>query len=130
MVTQRSFDDRLCYPTPLVIRLSQRHDPHRFRIEFTGRYQVGDMVNIINSAAHEFETCLAPSGQHDEFCQDTGPDPHFDDSTGGTRLSMVESGFAHLGLPTDEATDRHRANSQNWPGKLDQLRADCEQTTP
>ncbi|KOV58776.1 SRPBCC domain-containing protein [Streptomyces sp. MMG1121] len=52
-----------------------------------------------------------------------------DDSTGGTRLTMVESGFAHLGLPTDEATDRHRANSQNWPGKLDQLRADCEQTT-
>ncbi|MEH0573306.1 MULTISPECIES: SRPBCC domain-containing protein [Streptomyces] len=53
-----------------------------------------------------------------------------DDSTGGTRLTMVESGFAHLGLPTGEATDRHRANSQNWPGKLDQLRADCEQSTP
>ncbi|MER6785708.1 SRPBCC domain-containing protein [Streptomyces sp. NPDC000658] len=53
-----------------------------------------------------------------------------DDSTGGTRLTMVESGFAHLGLSTEEVIDRHRANSQNWPGKLDQLRADCEQTTP
>ncbi|WP_189955733.1 hypothetical protein [Streptomyces alanosinicus] len=52
-----------------------------------------------------------------------------DDSIGGTRLTMVESGFAHLGLPTDEATDRHRANSRNRPGKLDQLGADCEQTT-
>lgn len=52
-----------------------------------------------------------------------------DDSTGGTRLTMVESGFAHLGLPTEEVIDRRRANSQNWPGKLDQLRADCEQTT-
>ncbi|MFI5798654.1 SRPBCC domain-containing protein [Streptomyces sp. NPDC051677] len=52
-----------------------------------------------------------------------------DDSTGGTRLTMVESGFAHLGLAADEAADRHRANSQNWPDKLDQLRADCEQAT-
>ncbi|WP_405518336.1 SRPBCC domain-containing protein [Streptomyces canus] len=52
-----------------------------------------------------------------------------DDSTGGTQLTMVESGFAHLGLPADEAPDRHRANSRNWPDKLDQLRADCEQTT-
>ncbi|WP_405884509.1 SRPBCC domain-containing protein [Streptomyces sp. NBC_01136] len=52
-----------------------------------------------------------------------------DNSTGGTRLTMVESGFAHLGLPAGEATDRHRANSRNWPGKLDQLRAVCEQTT-
>ncbi|MFJ9825255.1 SRPBCC domain-containing protein [Streptomyces sp. NPDC101160] len=52
-----------------------------------------------------------------------------DDSTGGTRLTMVESGFTHLGLPTEEVIDRHRANSQNWPGKLGQLRADCEQTT-
>lgn len=43
---------------------------------------------------------------------------------------MVESGFAHLGLPTEEATDRHRANSRNWPGKLDQLRADCARNTP
>ncbi|MFF0752984.1 SRPBCC domain-containing protein [Streptomyces sp. NPDC004267] len=53
-----------------------------------------------------------------------------DDSTGGTRLTMVESGFARLGLPAAEATDRHRANSQNWPGKLDELRAACAQTTP
>lgn len=52
-----------------------------------------------------------------------------DDSTEGTWLTMIESGFAHLGLLTEEAADRHRANSQNWPGKLDQLRADCEQTT-
>lgn len=52
-----------------------------------------------------------------------------DNSTGGTRLTMVESGFARLGLPAEAATDRHRANSQNWPGKLDQFRADCEQTT-
>jgi hypothetical protein len=36
---------------------------------------------------------------------------------------MVESGFAQLGLPGDEIALRHRANSQNWPGKLDQLRA-------
>ncbi|MFJ9904361.1 SRPBCC domain-containing protein [Streptomyces sp. NPDC101152] len=50
-------------------------------------------------------------------------------SAGGTRLTMVESGFASLGLPAGEAADRQRANSQNWPGKLDQLRADCEQTT-
>ncbi|MEU6670061.1 SRPBCC domain-containing protein [Streptomyces sp. NPDC046727] len=52
-----------------------------------------------------------------------------DDSTGGTRLTMVESGFAHLGLPAEEVIGRHRANGQNWPGKLDQLRADCEQAT-
>ncbi|MDX3114747.1 MULTISPECIES: SRPBCC domain-containing protein [Streptomyces] len=52
-----------------------------------------------------------------------------DESTGGTRLTMVESGFAHLGLSTEEAADRHRANSRNWPGKLDHLCADCEQTT-
>ncbi|MFF7134526.1 SRPBCC domain-containing protein [Streptomyces sp. NPDC008196] len=51
------------------------------------------------------------------------------DSTGGTQLTMVESGFAHLGLPADEVPDRQRANSRNWPDKLDQLRADCEQTT-
>ena len=53
-----------------------------------------------------------------------------DDSTGGTRLTMVESGFARLGLPGGEAADRHRANSRNWPGKLDQLRADSEQPKP
>jgi uncharacterized protein YndB with AHSA1/START domain len=52
-----------------------------------------------------------------------------DDSTGGTRLTLVESGFARLGLPADEAADRHRANGRNWPGKLEQLRADCEQAT-
>ncbi|MET7690513.1 SRPBCC domain-containing protein [Streptomyces sp. NPDC005483] len=52
-----------------------------------------------------------------------------DDCTGGTRLTMVESGFAHLGLPTGQAAGRHRANSQNWPDKLDRLRADCELTT-
>jgi uncharacterized protein YndB with AHSA1/START domain len=46
-------------------------------------------------------------------------------TTGGTRLTMVESGFARLGLPNDEATAHHRANSQNWPGKLDQLREQC-----
>ncbi|MER8044646.1 SRPBCC domain-containing protein [Streptomyces sp. NPDC094032] len=51
-----------------------------------------------------------------------------DDSTGGTRLTMVESGFAYLGLSADEVAERHRANGRNWPGKLDQLRADCEQT--
>jgi uncharacterized protein YndB with AHSA1/START domain len=49
-----------------------------------------------------------------------------DESSAGTRLTMVESGFARLGLPADEAALRHRANSNNWPGKLDQLRADCE----
>ncbi|MDX2938690.1 SRPBCC domain-containing protein [Streptomyces ipomoeae] len=49
-----------------------------------------------------------------------------DETTGGTRLTMVESGFARLGLPTDEAAARHRANSQNWPGKLDQLCVQCE----
>lgn len=49
-----------------------------------------------------------------------------DESSAGTRLTMVESGFARLGLPADEAAVRHRANSGNWPGKLDQLRADCE----
>jgi uncharacterized protein YndB with AHSA1/START domain len=53
-----------------------------------------------------------------------------DDPTGGTRLTMVESGFARLGLPGDEAAVRHRANSQNWPGKLDRLRAHCEPTAP
>ncbi|MER7583847.1 SRPBCC domain-containing protein [Kitasatospora sp. NPDC097691] len=47
--------------------------------------------------------------------------------TGGTRLTMVESGFASLGLPAGEAADRHRANTLNWPGKLDRLCADCEQ---
>ncbi|MDT0479594.1 MULTISPECIES: SRPBCC domain-containing protein [Streptomyces] len=52
-----------------------------------------------------------------------------DDSTGGTQLTLIESGFARLGLPTAEAAERHRANSQNWPGKLDQLRAACEPTT-
>jgi uncharacterized protein YndB with AHSA1/START domain len=52
-----------------------------------------------------------------------------DDSAGGTRLTMAESGFAHLGLPTEEVIGRHRANGQNWPGKLDPLRADCEQST-
>lgn len=49
-----------------------------------------------------------------------------DGPTGGTRLTMVESGFARLVLPADEATDRHRANSRNWPGKLAQLRTHCE----
>lgn len=43
---------------------------------------------------------------------------------------MVESGFARLGLPDDEAAVRHRANSRNWPGKLDRLRADCERIAP
>ncbi|MFE2267633.1 SRPBCC domain-containing protein [Streptomyces lavendulae] len=52
-----------------------------------------------------------------------------DDSTRSTLLTMVESGFAYLGMPTKEVIDRHHANSQNWPGKLDQLRADCKQTT-
>ncbi|MEV7025323.1 SRPBCC domain-containing protein [Kitasatospora sp. NPDC093558] len=51
-----------------------------------------------------------------------------DDSPGCTRLTMIESGFARLGLPADEVSERHRANSGNWPGKLDQLRAGCEQT--
>lgn len=32
-----------------------------------------------------------------------------DDSTGGSRLTLVESGFARLGLPADEAADRLRA---------------------
>jgi uncharacterized protein YndB with AHSA1/START domain len=50
-----------------------------------------------------------------------------DDLPGGTRLTVVESGFARLGLSADEAAERHRANSRNWPGKLDQLRASCEQ---
>ncbi|MCX5250912.1 SRPBCC domain-containing protein [Streptomyces sp. NBC_00201] len=53
-----------------------------------------------------------------------------EDATGGTRLTMVESGFARLGLPDDEAALRHRANSRNWPGKLDRLRADCERIAP
>ncbi|WP_035838641.1 SRPBCC family protein [Kitasatospora azatica] len=51
-----------------------------------------------------------------------------DDSSEGTRLTLIESGFARLGLPVDEAAERHHANSRNWPGKLDQLRADCQQT--
>ncbi|MEU5597100.1 SRPBCC domain-containing protein [Streptomyces sp. NPDC020298] len=50
-------------------------------------------------------------------------------STGATRLTMVESGFARLGLPGEEAAVRHRANSGNWPGKLDHLRTDCEHDT-
>jgi len=50
-----------------------------------------------------------------------------DESSAGTRLTMVESGFARLGLPGDEAAVRHRANSGNWPAKLDQLCAECEQ---
>ncbi|MFJ8623404.1 SRPBCC domain-containing protein [Kitasatospora sp. NPDC093550] len=50
-----------------------------------------------------------------------------DGSTGATLLTLVESGFARLGLPADEAADRHRANTRNWPGKLDRLCADCEQ---
>ncbi|SOD86207.1 SRPBCC family protein [Streptomyces sp. Ag109_G2-15] len=50
-----------------------------------------------------------------------------EDDAGGTRLTLVESGFARLGLPADEVAERHRANSRNWPGKLDLLRADCEQ---
>ncbi|GAB7188747.1 SRPBCC domain-containing protein [Kitasatospora sp. Ki12] len=50
-----------------------------------------------------------------------------DGSTAGTRLTMVESGFARLGLPAGQAADRHRANTLNWPGKLDRLAADCEQ---
>ncbi|GAA3807028.1 polyketide cyclase [Streptomyces coacervatus] len=51
-----------------------------------------------------------------------------DESSASTRLTMVESGFARLGLPGDEAAARHRANSGNWPGKLDQLRAECERS--
>ncbi|MFF4020573.1 SRPBCC domain-containing protein [Streptomyces sp. NPDC001843] len=53
-----------------------------------------------------------------------------DGPAGDTRLTMVESGFARLGLPGDEAAVRHRANSQNWPGKLDHLRTDCEHPAP
>ncbi|KQW02706.1 SRPBCC domain-containing protein [Streptomyces sp. Root369] len=48
--------------------------------------------------------------------------------SGGTRLTMIESGFARLGLPADEVSIRLRANGQNWPGKLDQLREQCEHT--
>jgi len=51
-----------------------------------------------------------------------------DDSAERTRLTMVESGFSRLGLPDDEAADRHRANAGNWPAKLGQLRTECEQT--
>ncbi|MGW2721792.1 SRPBCC domain-containing protein [Streptomyces sp. NPDC001492] len=49
-----------------------------------------------------------------------------DEAGAGTRLTMTETGFARLALPTDEAADRRRANSLNWPGKLDLLRAECE----
>ncbi|WP_037602318.1 SRPBCC domain-containing protein [Streptacidiphilus rugosus] len=49
-----------------------------------------------------------------------------DTAGGGTRLTMVESGFAKLGLPEDEAAARHRANSENWPGKLALLGDACE----
>jgi uncharacterized protein YndB with AHSA1/START domain len=47
-------------------------------------------------------------------------------TSGGTRLTLIESGFSRLAIPVDAATDRHRANSLNWPGKLDQLRAQSE----
>jgi uncharacterized protein YndB with AHSA1/START domain len=36
----------------------------------------------------------------------------------GTRLRMVESGFAALDLAADWVASRHLANSTNWPGKL------------
>ncbi|MGQ4389593.1 SRPBCC domain-containing protein [Streptomyces sp. SAS_270] len=49
-----------------------------------------------------------------------------DEATGNTRLTMVESGFSRLGLSIDERADRHRANSQNWPSKLDHLREHSE----
>lgn len=58
--------------------------------------------------------------------EDLTEDVTEDGSTGGTRLTLVESGFARLGLPVREAAERHRANSRNWLGKLDRLRADCE----
>ncbi|GAA1967889.1 SRPBCC domain-containing protein [Kitasatospora viridis] len=46
--------------------------------------------------------------------------------TGGTLLTMVESGFAGLALPVAQAAERHEANSANWPGKLALLRTECE----
>ncbi|MCD9879938.1 hypothetical protein [Streptomyces guryensis] len=50
------------------------------------------------------------------------------ENTAGARLTITETGFACLGLPVDEPADCHRANSLNWPGKLDLLRAECEHT--
>ncbi|MEY9872156.1 uncharacterized protein YndB with AHSA1/START domain [Streptacidiphilus sp. MAP12-33] len=50
------------------------------------------------------------------------------ETSGSTRLTMVESGFARLALPDEAAAERHLANSVNWPGKLDELRTGCEQT--
>jgi uncharacterized protein YndB with AHSA1/START domain len=50
-----------------------------------------------------------------------------DEQAGGTRVRLVESGFSTLALPADELATRYQANSQNWPGKLAQLREYIEQ---
>jgi uncharacterized protein YndB with AHSA1/START domain len=49
---------------------------------------------------------------------------------GGTRLSVVESGFAALEMPADYVATRARQNGANWPGKLQQLRVYCQQLAP
>jgi uncharacterized protein YndB with AHSA1/START domain len=45
----------------------------------------------------------------------------------GTRLRLVESGFAGLALPEEQLRTRYEANNGNWPGKLTQLREYVEQ---
>jgi uncharacterized protein YndB with AHSA1/START domain len=49
---------------------------------------------------------------------------------GGTRLSVVESGFAELEMPADYVATRERQNSANWPGKLEKLREYSQQLVP
>ncbi|MER7752136.1 SRPBCC family protein [Kitasatospora sp. NPDC097643] len=45
---------------------------------------------------------------------------------GGTRLRMVESGFATLAMPTGDVRDRHRQNGAGWDRKLPELAAAAE----
>ncbi|MER5636247.1 SRPBCC domain-containing protein [Kitasatospora sp. NPDC002227] len=50
-------------------------------------------------------------------------------AAGATSLTVLESGFARLGLPFEEIDARRQANARNWPGKLDQLHQECALTT-
>ena len=44
----------------------------------------------------------------------------------GTRLRVVESGFARLDLPADWVSTRRAQNGANWPGTILRLREYCQ----
>ena len=47
---------------------------------------------------------------------------------GGTRLQVVESGFARISIPPDrEPTAGYDSHSEGWTGKLEELRGYVEQ---